>query len=83
MQRSAEFCSQSLICRTSFGQVAVVPVPACALLCSAGSLWSEVVLVPSSPLSYDAKLAADLWNASADVAGVPRRPQIEVSRELS
>ena len=46
------------------------------LLCAAGALLSGVVAVPSAPLSYDAQLAATLWNASADVAGVPRELQI-------
>ncbi|GAB4816237.1 hypothetical protein N2152v2_003283 [Parachlorella kessleri] len=43
---------------------------------SKGKLFSEVVQVESSPLTYDAQLASQLWNASADVAGIPREVQI-------
>jgi NAD(P)-dependent dehydrogenase (short-subunit alcohol dehydrogenase family) len=39
---------------------------------SRGRLGATTVPVPASPLAYDAALAAELWDASADAAGVPR-----------
>ncbi|KAL4459095.1 hypothetical protein ABPG75_013960 [Micractinium tetrahymenae] len=41
-----------------------------------GRLNSSTRPVPSAPLSYDASLAAQLWDLSADAAGLPREPQI-------
>ncbi|KAL4419578.1 hypothetical protein ABPG77_003604 [Micractinium sp. CCAP 211/92] len=41
-----------------------------------GRLNSGTRPVPSAPLSYDASLAAQLWDLSADAAGLPREPKI-------
>ena len=43
---------------------------------SGGRLCQGVRLVASSPLTYDAELARALWDASADVAGVPRECRV-------
>ena len=56
---------------SAFSTLAILLPPTTTL-----SLLGGVVAVPSSPLSYDAELAAQLWNASADIAGVPREPQV-------
>ena len=37
-----------------------------------GRLLSATRCVPSAPLSYDASLAAQLWDLSADAARLPR-----------
>lgn len=41
---------------------------------SEGALASKTVLVPSSVQSYDAELAATLWDLSADTAKLSRQP---------
>ena len=40
----------------------------------AGLFASKTVLVPSSVQSYDEKVAADLWDLSADTAKLSRQP---------
>lgn len=42
----------------------------------AGTRLLDVAAVPSAPASYDAQLAAALWDASADAVGVPREVQV-------
>ena len=39
-----------------------------------GLFASKTVLVPSSVQSYDEKVAADLWDLSADTAKLSRQP---------
>jgi len=39
-----------------------------------GLFASETVLVPSSVQTYDEKVAADLWDLSADTAKLSRQP---------
>lgn len=57
----------------SAGVLSVMDWPARRL--SGGRLAAHTTCVPSSPTSYDAELAARLWNAAADAARVPREVQ--------
>ena len=50
---------------------------------SGGKLLQGVRLVASSPLTYDAELARALWDASADVAGVPRECRVAAADKLA
>lgn len=43
---------------------------------SGGRIAAKTVVVPSAPMSYDTKLAADLWDVSARFVGVPSQPLI-------
>jgi len=45
----------------------------CAFV-TVGLFASKTVLVPSSVQSYDEKVAADLWDLSADTAKLSRQP---------
>ena len=53
-----------------------IPPPPAARRLSGGWLGSATKLVRSSSQSYDKKLAAELWDASAEFAGLPKAPQI-------
>jgi WW domain-containing oxidoreductase len=39
---------------------------------SGGRLLAQTRCVPAAPLAYDASLASQLWELSADAAGLPR-----------
>jgi NAD(P)-dependent dehydrogenase (short-subunit alcohol dehydrogenase family) len=43
---------------------------------SGGRIAAKTVVVPSAPMSYDTKVAADLWDVSARYVGVPSQPLI-------
>lgn len=43
---------------------------------SGGLLASRTMPVRSATQSYDAKLAAELWDASAELAKLPAQPQL-------
>ncbi|PSC74044.1 short-chain dehydrogenase [Micractinium conductrix] len=43
---------------------------------SGGRLLSTTRVVPAAPLAYDANLAAQLWDLSADATQVPRQPRL-------
>ena len=45
-----------------------------------GWLAGETRPVPAAPLAYDAALASQLWDLSADVCKLPRQPRLVQSR---
>lgn len=47
---------------------------------SGGWLAAETRPVPAAPLAYDAALAAQLWDLSADICKLPRQPRLVQSR---
>jgi len=54
--------------------IAVIVVIIAYAFVTVGLFASKTVLVPSSVQSYDEKLAADLWDLSADTAKLSRQP---------
>lgn len=54
------------VCSVIFG---ISPI---FLLVSAGRLLCHTYQVPSHPQSYDAQLASNLWNVSADFCQLPK-----------
>lgn len=48
----------------------------CAVLPAGGAIAGRTQLVRSSRASYDERLAAQLWDASADMAKLPRSPAL-------
>lgn len=45
-----------------------------------GWLAGETRCVPAAPLAYDAALAAQLWDLSADACKLPRQPRLVGSK---
>lgn len=41
-----------------------------------GWLAGETRPVPAAPLAYDAALASQLWDLSADICKLPRQPRL-------